>query len=385
MQHGYDVSLVTLFTPEQLERGRILSNQCMWRDALQIERELGLALWDDVVPPIPGFDTSVIDKSGTVLHRYPAPLSYPGQSIDQRLKFAAWIRLFVSKGGKVVYADVGETELEDLSAQSDLVVVATGKGKGAIKGFFERDDEHSAYREPMRYGASFHVKNRVPDSRYSPEYETWAVIPDVGEFWIFPTLTVHGPGHVVCVQGVPKGPLDVWASLEGLDAHLATMMALLQRWLPDEAERCRHMEPVDPKAWLSGGVTCVVNHPVRRLSSGRHVLALGDSHVLNDPISQQGSNNATLAARVYLDAILAHEDRPYDAGWMRNTAGRNWTFAQSAVRLTETYLESPDYFRKVFTAAARTPSVARMLADSNNDVIDFMRYLDTTRVAEAAG
>lgn len=377
LDRGYNVTIVTKFTPAQIARGRILSNQCMWGDARVIEHEFGLALWDNECPPIPGFDTLFIDSSGKLLHRYPAPLSLPGQSIDQRLKFSEWMRLFESKGGKILYVDVGIDELEEFASQSDLVLVATGKGRGAMQGFFERDDVRSKYRAPMRFGASIHVKNRIPDVTYSPEMELWAVIPDVGEFWVFPTLTVHGRGHVVCLQGVQGGPLDVWAGLDTVDAHCTTMMELLKRWLPEEAERCKNMQPVDPKAWLSGGVTCAVTHPVRRLPSGRHVLAIGDSYVLNDPISQQGTNNATRAAKLYFQRIIAREDGPFDRMWMDETAKQFWDYAQWTVRLTEIYLESPPAFQEKFREAARSPQMARELADSNNSVVGFVKSLDS--------
>jgi flavin-dependent dehydrogenase len=378
LDRGYDVTIATKSTPEQIARGRILSNQCMWHDAIRIEREFGLALWDNACPPIPGFDTSFIDENGNVLHRYPAPLSHPGQSIDQRLKFVEWMRWFVQKGGKLTYVDVSIDELEQFATDSDLVVVATGKGRGAMHGFFNLDKANSPYGAPRRFGASIHVKNRIPNSNYVPEYENWAVITDVGEFWIFPTLTIHGPGHVVCVQGVPGGPLDVWAGLDGIDAHCTTMLEILDRWLPEEAERCRKMEPVDSKAYLSGGVTCSVAYPIRRLESGRNVLAIGDSYVLNDPISQQGSNSATRAAKLYLERIVAQEDRPFDLEWMENTAAEFWNFAQWTVRLTEIYLESPARFREVFRKAAECLKMASYLADSNNTVVNFVKLVDST-------
>lgn len=375
LDRGYNVTLATKFTPDQIARGRILSNQCMWGDARAIEKEFGLALWDNECPPIPGFDTIFMDKSGKALHRYPAPLTVHGQSIDQRLKFSEWLRLYDEKGGKLVYADVGMDELEQYAAQSDLVIVATGKGKGAMQGFFERDEERSPHKTPQRYGASIHVKNRIPDDRYKPEMELWAVIPEVGEFWIFPSLTVHGPGHVVCLQGVPGGPLDVWAGLDTVDAHSTTMMDVLRRWLPEEAERCKNMEPVDSKSWLSGGLLPAITHPVRRLPSGRHVMAIGDNYVLNDPISQQGTNNATRAAKLYLQRILDHDDEEFDEDWMTGTTDLYWDYAKWTVKLTDIYFSSPPEFQKKFIEAASSPEKARELADSNNAVIDFVKSL----------
>src|SRR5690606_36033142 len=49
-QRGYGVTIVTDRTPEEVRKGRIMSSQGMQRTALQHERDLGLAFWDDEAP-----------------------------------------------------------------------------------------------------------------------------------------------------------------------------------------------------------------------------------------------------------------------------------------------------------------------------------------------
>jgi 2-polyprenyl-6-methoxyphenol hydroxylase-like FAD-dependent oxidoreductase len=381
LAHGYHVTIVTNRQPADIAAGRILSNQCMWHDALEIERSLGLALWDDRCPPIPGFDTAVLDTGGRVQHRFIAPLSHPGQSIDQRLKFPTWIELFIRKGGSVEYLDVEFAVLEQLTAENDLVVLAAGRGKHAMKGYFETDASRTISQRPERQGASIHVTGREPDRSHTPELEGWVVIPQVGEFWIIPTLTVHGPGHIVCLQGVPGGPLDTWSGLKDGPAHLETMLAILRTWLPEEAERCRNIRLVDPLAWLSGGAVSTVTHPVQRLPSGRYVVAMGDSFVLNDPISQQGSNNATHAAYLYAQQIVARNEKPFDAAWMTELTEQYWNYARWSVELTRLYLTPTPAFHHCFKLAATSPETARSLADSNNDVSGFLKALPKLRPA----
>ncbi|MBL8672387.1 MAG: FAD-binding oxidoreductase [Alphaproteobacteria bacterium] len=376
LARGYDVTIVTDRTADEVRSGRIMSNQCLWGDSLALERELGLELWGAACPPIPGFDTHVLAPDGTVLHRFLAPLTSPGQSLDQRLKFAAWTELFAARGGRLSIMQVGADEIEALAASYDLVICAAGKGRGEMKRFFEIDPARTRYDAPQRFGASIHVRGRRPGDGRDADYETWAVIPGVGEFWIFPTLTVHGPGHVICLEGVPGGPLDVWHDVKGPEAHRRGVLALLEQWLPAESARCRDVALVDDKAFLSGGVAGAVARPVRVLASGRAVLAVGDAFVLNDPISQQGANSAARAARLYIERIVARADRPFDRAWMEETAARFWDYARWAVRLTELYLQPSDRFLDVFRLSARSPRMARMLADSNNDVAPFVAYLD---------
>lgn len=377
LEAGYDVMIVTNRSPDDVATGRILSNQCMWHDCIEIERRLGLAFWDDVCPPIPGFDTRIIGSDHRVMHRYTAPLSHYGQSIDQRLKFPSWIRSFTNRGGRLHISEIDHEELQSITSQADLTIIASGKGRGEMKDFFSRDKERSFGDHAERIGASIHVIGRERDHSHEPEWEKWAIIPGIGEFWIIPTLTVHGAGHILCLQGVPGGPLDLWSDANTPDQHVERVLALLRKWLPDEAERCHAVKLVDSKAWLSGGLVSRVSHPVKKLPNGHFVLAIADSFVLNDPISQQGSNNATRAAITYAERIIAHGSAPFDEAWMHETAAAAWNYARWTVRLTEIYLRQPSRFLQALQAPALDPSRARWLADTNNDVEGFVRFLDS--------
>ena len=77
------------------------------------------------------------------------------------------------------------------------------------------------------------------------------------------------------------------------------------------------------------------------LPSGKLVFGLGDAVVVNDPVTGQGSNNATKAAKVYLDAILAHGDAPYTRAWMEQTFERYWDYAKWVVQWTNSLLLPP--------------------------------------------
>ena len=47
LQNGYDVTVVSDRTPEQIRDGRVSSSQCMFATALDNERLLGIDFWDD--------------------------------------------------------------------------------------------------------------------------------------------------------------------------------------------------------------------------------------------------------------------------------------------------------------------------------------------------
>lgn len=53
------VTLVTNRSPDELRRGKVMSSQCMFDNALQIERDFGLYLWADDCPPVEGIGLTV--------------------------------------------------------------------------------------------------------------------------------------------------------------------------------------------------------------------------------------------------------------------------------------------------------------------------------------
>ena len=374
-QGGYDVTVVADRTPNEIESGRILSNQCTWHSALQIERDLGINFWDDGYPIIPGFDVHFFRSDREEALNFPAPLSRYGQSVDQRLKFPRWMRLFEARGGRLVIQRLEPEDLEDIAADSDLVILGTGRGRGRIRELYQADPVRNAYDTPQRVGASIHVRGRIPDNAHSPEFEPYAVIPDVGEFWIVPATSVSGPCHILCLEGVPGGPLDCWDDIRTPQQHLEMVSEQVIKWLPWEAERCRDIELVDDKAYLSGGITPEVRMPVITLPSRRCVLGIGDAVLLNDPISQQGANTATKAAYYYLKRIIEHGERPFDRAWMTETAENFWQYAVWSVKLTHCLMHPPAHWRAIFEAASTSPALARLFADGNDHPPDYFPWL----------
>ena len=54
VQDGHDVTVVSNRTAEDIRGGKVMSSQCMFHDALQHERDLGLDFWEDECPDIEG-------------------------------------------------------------------------------------------------------------------------------------------------------------------------------------------------------------------------------------------------------------------------------------------------------------------------------------------
>jgi len=157
--------------------------------------------------------------------------------------------------------------------------------------------------------------------------------------------------------------------------HLARSKKILDTFLPWEAERCRHVELTDAHGILAGSFAPTVRKPVMTLPSGRLVFGLGDAVVTNDPITGQGSNNATKACKVYLDAIVARGDQPFTGEWMRDTFERFWNYAQYVVSWTNTLLTPPPpHILNLLGAAGQAPALASAIANGFNNPPDFFPW-----------
>jgi hypothetical protein len=184
-------------------------------------------------------------------------------------------------------------------------------------------------------------------------------------------------------EGVPGGPMDCWRDVKTPAEHLAKSKWILDTFLPWEAERCRSIELTDANGLLTGAVAPTVRRPVGRLPSGALVMGLADSVCLNDPITGQGSNNASKAAKIYLDAILAHGERPFDAAFMQATFDKYWSYAQFATGWTNALLQPPPpHVLNIMGSAQAYPALARRIANGFDNPLDFFPWFAVPEEAD---
>ena len=167
LKAGYDVSILSSRTGEQIQSGKVTSSQCMFDKALQNERDLGIHFWDDRCPDVEGIGLRVTDPANTDnnLIEWAARLDKPAQSVDQRVKIPVWMDEFVRLGGDLQIRDVDIDVLEELARQYELILIAAGKGD--IAGLFERDDQRSTFDKPQRALALTHVHGMKPSGSFS--------------------------------------------------------------------------------------------------------------------------------------------------------------------------------------------------------------------------
>jgi Styrene monooxygenase A putative substrate binding domain/FAD binding domain len=380
---GHDVTVVSNRTPEDIRGGRVTSSQCMFDAALQTERDLGIDTWEAECPPVEGISLAVPapDGSGAKAIDWASRLDGYAQSVDQRVKMPGWMAELERRGGRLVIHDVGVDDLERYTQESDLVVVAAGKGE--IVRLFERVAERSPYDQPMRALALTYVTGMTPRPEYSAV--CFNLIPGVGEYFVFPALTTTGACEIMVFEGVPGGPMDCWGDVSTPAEHLAKSKWILETFMPWEAERCHGVELTDDNGILAGRFPPTVRKPVAELPSGRLVLGLADAIMLNDPITGQGSNNAAKMATAYLRAIRAHGDAPYDRAFMEQTFEGFWeSYGQFATAWTNALLSPPpEHVLKLLMAGNGSPALARRFANGFDDPVDFFDWFMFPDKAEA--
>ncbi|MEU7578175.1 styrene monooxygenase/indole monooxygenase family protein [Streptomyces sp. NPDC041068] len=380
---GYEVTLMSNRTADEIRSGRVMSTQCMFHTALQNERDIQANFWESQAPRIEGVGVSVAGPDSSRVIDWVGKLDGYAQSVDQRVKMAGWMETFAQRGGQLVIHGAAVSDLDYFSRTYDLVLVSAGKGE--LVSMFERDASRSPYAEPQRALSVAYVHGLGPRPEH-PEFDAVRcnLVPGVGELFVMPTLTTSGRADILFWEGIPGGPLDVFQGIKDPSEHLALTLELLEKFLPWEYARATKVELTDAGGTLAGRYAPTVRKPIGRLPSGGLVLGVADVVVANDPITGQGSNSASKCAASYISSIVEHGDKPFDEAWMQSAFDRYWDTAQWVTKWTNAMLGAPpEHVLNILGAAGQSQPVADRFANGFNDPADFENYFYDPQKAAA--
>lgn len=302
---GYSVTLITNRTADEIRDGNILSTQCLFGASLSHEQNQGLDFWSEVAPKISGIGVSVGDGHGGRAVNWVGSLDRAAQSVDQRLKIA------------------------------------------------------------QRSLAAAYVHGMTPSADDGLEAVRCNLIPGVGELFVMPCHTLTGSCDILLWEAVPGGPLDSFSKNITASQHLQHTLALMKRFTPWEYDRSKNVQLTDANATLTGSVTPAVRQPVAEIESGLFISAIADAAVTNDPITGQGANNAVKCAQVYLEAVIRHGDKDFDAEFMQCTFERYWGAVAPSVKWTNAMLTPPPaHVSELLLAAGNETRIADRFANS---------------------
>jgi 2-polyprenyl-6-methoxyphenol hydroxylase-like FAD-dependent oxidoreductase len=360
-QHGVPATIYSDRTPDQLRAGRLPNSVARFERTRARERALGVHHWD-----IPDFEMGCVHffLADEPPLAFRGDLSRPASFVDMRIYLARLLEDFETRGGRV---EIGTLELADvtrLSAEHELMVVASGRD--SLMELFPRLPERSPYTAPQRRLMSGLFQGvALPE----PLGISFNISPGHGEVFQAPFLSFAGRVCSILVEAIPGGELERVTNLRYDDpaAFEATLVDVLRRHASRVFERIDtgafHLtRPLD---MLQGAITPTVRRGYARLENGRHVLAIGDLHVLNDPILGQGANAASHAAWVAGEAIIG--GGPFDEPFCREVEGRIWGYARPVTEWTNAALHPPaPHVLEVFGAAARDNGIADQIVDNFN-------------------
>ncbi|MGH3354055.1 MAG: styrene monooxygenase/indole monooxygenase family protein [Nocardioides sp.] len=355
---GYDVTVMSARTPDELRDGWPTSTQVMFEPALNTERAYDLNLWEDEAPRIRDVGISVSPEPGVRALKFDGPWQPYAMSVDQRLKMSTWLELFEDRGGRIIYHPVMTSDLAGLAPMYDLTLIAAGKGE--IVELFDRDPVRSKYVTPGRALSAIYLHGMVEPDDFPAGSMRINVAPGVGELFVISNLTMSGPSRVAFVEAIPDGPFDCFWDRPKPEEHLRRLRHVMQEHMPWEADLLRDAEPTDARASLSGSLTGTIRKPYAEIAEGTYVLGMGDVVVLNDPVAGQGSNSAAHCAGIYTKAIVDRGDQPFDPEWMQATFETFWEDrAQHSTGMTDALLNPlPEHVQQVLGAASQHQQVA---------------------------
>lgn len=311
--------------------------------ALAYERELGLAHWETAAPAIRGIHLTFSPKIGNRLLTMTAKVHVPedaagGQAVDLRLQSHRWM---TDLGDRVVVEKVTVDRLDQIAAEHDLVLVASGRGP--LAELFPRNAERSVYATPQRKLTMVIVTGcplAIEGVPFLPA--KFNMFADCGEaFWIPYHHRDHGPTWCLLFEAKAGGAMDRFDDCKTGREVVARSKQVIAELMPWDSAWVKDAELADDNGWLMGAVTPTVREPVGRLASGRAVMPLGDTAISMDPIAGQGANLGNKAAHHIVDAIAATPpDTAFDAAWMTATFDAFWAdHGAATVKFNNLFLE----------------------------------------------
>jgi hypothetical protein len=159
------------------------------------------------------------------------------------------------------------------------------------------------------------------------------VSPANGEIFQAPFTTFSGRLCSLLFEGIPGQAFDVLMQMRYGDnprKFEAVVLDLLRQHAPAIYDRVNVKEfgVTRPEDVLQGAITPTVRKGYSALGNGKFAIALGDIHMLQDPIIAQGANTASRCAWLLGQALL--QDSAADEAFCHNTEQLLWEAGRAA-------------------------------------------------------
>jgi hypothetical protein len=357
-KHGINSTIYSDRSAEQIRSGRLQSLVVRFEPTLERERALGVHHWDYSDFGVFGVHMHVGVEPPIV---WRGSLKRPASSVDMRIYQSTLLEDFESRGGTVVVASLQASDVARLSADHELMVVASGRG--SLTEMFPRDSARSPFSQPQRRLIGGFCRGiELPDC------VVYTISPGNGEIFQTPFTTFDARVCSLLFEGIPGQafePLMQQRYEDNPSKFEATMLELIEKHAPPIYERIKPSEfgVLRPLDILQGAVTPTVRRGLASLENGKFAMALGDIHMVNDPIIAQGANLASRCAWLMGEALV--EDTRYDESFCSSLEDKLWQTGKSATEWTNaTLLPPPQHVMEVFVAASHSKALADELIEN---------------------
>ncbi|GAA3740220.1 hypothetical protein HDA32_002659 [Spinactinospora alkalitolerans] len=376
LQRGYDVTLLTGRTSDEIRYGPISTGQLTFPSVLAYERGMDLDLWGDQAPRVESIALDLRTDSGEPMLDFTGHIPGGGVSMDQRVKMADWLEAFEDRGGKVTIHGATVTDLDYFTSMYDLIVVAVGGGE--LGRLFAPDRSRSAGGRPKVavdayvHGAALNEHDRIQA----------VFMGDLGAMRLDPALTPYGRAHRMALYAEPGGPLDLSGERRTPEQMFRRLLGVFAEHAPELHAQLSGARLVDEQSIHLETITPYVRQPVGELPSGGSVLGMADVVLSSEPVMMQSWNNSTACAHVYLNRIAAHGDGSFDAGFMRDAFAEYWGYARYTAWLANLLAgveqeDIPQHAFELMRAGRTNPAVTDLVISGLDNPMRFAEEISS--------
>jgi 2-polyprenyl-6-methoxyphenol hydroxylase-like FAD-dependent oxidoreductase len=356
-EYGLDTTIYSEKTSRQLLdaplRNIVIRNAC----TRQRERDLRVNHWDGSAPDLGALAVTV---AGTPV-AFVGTLTPPSNVVDMRIYCARLLDDFATRGGDVVVGTLAASDLDELSTRHDLLVMASGRG--SLSNVFERVPEHSPNSEPQRLVVAGFYRGIRPRDPLGFEV---VISRGHGEILVFPLFSFESGLTGLGIEAIRGGAFTGLSEVKYASDPRRFEQRVLDI-LRDHAPAVYARVDIDgfavarPQDVGYIAITPTVRRGFRRLGNGRHVVALGDAHIVMDPITGQGANKAAQAAATLAEAI--RDASGYDESFCRDVEQAMCRFALPVSDACNARLKPPPpHVGRLLGAAAQQQRLADFYA-----------------------
>ena len=361
-KHGQEATIYTDKSADQIRDGRLFNLVVRFDNTRERERALDVNHWD--FPDYGVFGVHMYIGSDPPIS-WKGSVKRPASSVDMRIYQSTLLEDFEKRGGKVVIGALQAGDVAGLSAQHDLMFVASGRG--TLTEMFPRDPQRSPFSSPQRHltGAFFRGVDFPESLRVN-----YTISPGNGEIFQAPFTSFEGNLCSILIEAIPGQAFDRISHMRydnDPTQFESTVLDLLREYAPIIYERVNLKEfgVTRPLDVLQGAITPTVRRGYVSLGNGKFAMAVGDVHMLHDPIIAQGANNASRCAWILGEALV--EASLLNEEFCSDTEQLLWEAGRASMEWTNATLQPPPpHAIELFVAATQNKEIADELTDNFN-------------------